>query len=817
MNLLLKKLLLLLTLLFSTLLYADGEDISISISDVSANENSGTMTFTITISEAPILPITVDYSTLNGTATAGDDYVVKSDWLLFGAGISERNFEIELLDDTIYEGNENFYIQISTTETGYSTLNNGTGTIVDNELAPLEIRSNNQSITEGDSATNDLRFKFYLNRIAPVGGVTITYNTSDNTATAGEDYNSTSGTVTIPEGESYVYVYVPIIGDLAPELQERFYLNLANTDVGTLKTTQVRGYINDNDAIEVDITSSSVQEGNIGDTNQMQFKIFLADNKAYPLDTPLTISYQTGDGSTPTATANSDYAHKSGTVTFNKGEIEKFVYVDIIGDDDIEENEYIKMSITGEHIINYSSQNRIINDDGSYPSIAFDDNSFSILEGDSEQRSLEFNLTLTQPALAGATFHYETRDGTAETNGSDYSHTYGDKSIAVESTKVTISVPILGDTDIESDESFYLKISNLTNLNLLNSDQTTGTIINDDGSYPNLTFTTNSYSVMEGDSGQVDLNFTMTLDQPALAGSSFDYHTENITADGSSDYDTIDTKTHIFSGGESNITIPIKVNGDTAVESDESFSLIINNEKNLTISEMQNPIGTIINDDGSYPTISFTGSSYLIEEGNLGTKELNITLSLDAPAFAETSIDYYTEDITAQDSSSSSKDGDYDVAVGTLIIPEGNTTASILVTINGDRNIEPDEKFYIYLHNPVNLKTTVKKADATIQNDDEHNDDPFTCDDTMYLSSSIKRGSLETGKMWLHKIDTEKTPFGFEVMDDFGDLKLYNALAYSGKDNYIYGLFKNELVKLTQTGKVVSLGEVTGLPPILTD
>jgi len=70
----------------------------------------------------------------------------------------------------------------------------------------------------------------------------------------------------------------------------------------------------------------------------------------------------------------------------------------------------------------------------------------------------------------------------------------------------------------------------------------------------------------------------------------------------------------------------------------------------------------------------------------------------------------------------------------------------------------------------------------------------LVCDSTMYLSSSINRSDPNAkGKMWLHTIDTTKNPFNFLVMNEEGSNKLYNALAYSDTDNYIYGLYKKSL------------------------
>ncbi|MBU1668709.1 hypothetical protein KKC13_09830 [bacterium] len=821
MNSIFKKLLFVWTLFFTSFLYADGVVTTINISNATsvneADAGSTKMRFTVTLSDTPFLFTKVSYTTSNGSATAGSDYVAKSGDLWFLAWESSKTIEIDILDDTVDENNEYLYVNVSTTATGYEVDDGrGYGYIIDDEATPIEVRAYNQSITEQDSGTNDMNFKIYLNQLAPAGGVTVTYTTSDNTAVKNDDYIETTGSVTIPEGSSYVYVSVPIVSDLLPESQERFYLNLSNTNVGTLKTTRVSGYINDNDAIKVDISSSDVQEGNNGDSNKMPFRIFLS--KPYPLTTPLTITYQTQDGSTPSATTGLDYTAKSGSVTFNQGDVEKLVYVDIIGDDDIEPDENLKMIISGSsYIIDDNSESEILNDDGSYPGVNFTTTPFSINEGDVGQKDLEFTFTLDKPALAGTSFKYYTQDDEAKISDNDYDEvpltTY---TIPEGETQIRIVVKINGDTSIEPNETFYLKIQDEVNINVTGH-TAEGIILNDDGSYPSLTFEHNSYSISEGNSGQKDLNFTMILDQPALAGSAFDYFTQDSTAQTSdSDYVAIPTTTHTIPVGATQITIPVKINGDTEIESDESFYLKITNEVNLTFSGSQQTTGTILNDDGDYPTIRFDQNKYSIVEGDSGVKDLNITFTLNAPALADTQLDYHTQDRTAQDGSNSSKDSDYVATAGTLFIPSGSTTASILVPINGDKNIEPDEEFYFNIRNIVNLQMSVTKVKVTIENDDVHNEEPFICDNHMYLSSSIKRGSTETGKMWLHRIDTGKTPFGFEVMDDVGELKLYNALAYSTDDNYIYGLYKKELIKLSKTGKVISLGNILDLPAILT-
>ncbi len=816
MNLIFKQLLFLWTILFVNFLYADGTDTQITITDASGvYEYDDHLSFTIQLSEAPWLSsVTVNYSTHDGSAVAGSDYTATSGSVTFYAWQTSKTVEVPIINDTIHENIETLYMSISNSNSGYIVSDDrGDGTIYDDDAEPLSLTLHNRAEMEQDSNWV-LNFTARLNQSAPAGGVTIGYETQDNTALAGSDYIATSGTITIPEGSIDGFIPVTIIGDDQPENSENFNVKITSISQGILNNSEAPGTIYDDDAIEVNIDSSNVDEGNIGDSNKMRFSIYLAKN--YPLTTPLTIDYTTQDG---TAIAGSDYRAKSGSITFNLGDKEKFIDVDIIGDEDIENNEYLDMIISGSsYIVNNSSRSYILNDDGSYPAISLDSSSFSIVEGNSSQSSLDFTFTLDKPAVDGSSFHYETWDDTAEdeSKDNDYIYTHGDKILTVGTTKVTISVPINGDTKIEDDESFNFKFSDLNRLNYGTTNEAKGIIVNDDGSYPTISFTSSSYSINEGDSGQKDINFTLSLDKPAFKNSHFDYYTTNGTATDTEDYVKVDRTTFNIPEGEQNITIPIKINGDEIIEDDESFYLVIDNEsENLKVTGTQKPIATIINDDGSYPQISFAQSSYSIIEGDSGEKELNITLTLDAPAFADTHIDYYTEDNKAQDGSTSTEDNDYIATSGTLDIDENSSTASIIVKINGDTNIEPDDNFYLYIHNPKNLIITSNRTEIIIENDDVHNEEPFVCDEHMYLSSSIKRGSEVTGKMWLHRINTTKSPFGFEVMDDAGEEKLYNALAYNEIDNYIYGLYYKELFKISKTGKVMSLGEVNQLPDFL--
>ncbi len=815
MNSIFKRVILLLIVIFNSNLSADGGDIQITITDASGvYEGSGIpLRFTIQLSRSHFLPVTVNYTTVDGSAKSGVDYTQTNGSVTFYPFQTTKSIEVPIVDDNIYENNETLYMDISNSSNGYVvTRKRGSGIIYNDDRKPLKAKIHNRDEDEGD-VNWDLKFTVELNQIAP-NDITMHYRTIDGSAIAGEDYIPKSGTLTIPKGKKYGYIPITIIGDTIPESKENFQVEISSISEGTIIRDKAWGTIR-NDDVLIYMDSFDIKEGNVGDHNKMRFKVYLT--KKYPLDTPLTIHYQTQDGSsTPSATSSSDYISKSGDITFHKGDKVKNIFVDIVGDNTIEENEFLQMNLSGSSYIQTEhSQARILNDDGEYPTISLSKSKYSIVEGNTSSKNLDFTFKLNSPAVKGSSFHYETWNGTATTEDSDYIYTHGDMNIPEGTTRFKISVPINGDTKIEDNETFYFGFTNLNKLKYGTTNQAIATIINDDGSYPTLSFTQDSFSVIEGNSSVRDLNFTLKLNAPALENSHFDYRTSNHSAKADEDYIMVRRTTFNIPKGATSITIPIKIKGDTKIENDESFYFRIDNETdNLKIVGKQSIFGVIINDDGDYPKLDIEKPNYSTYEGNSSTHTIDIKVVLDKPALSNTSIDYYTYDKSAQDGSNSSEDSDYVGISGKLNIPKGKTSAGLKVTINGDRNIEPNELFIIALKNPKNLTTGRISSGIYILNDDVHSEEPFSCDNHMYLSSSIKRGSKVTGKMWLHRIDTSKSPFKFEVMDDYGEKKLYNALAYSTEDNYIYGLYYKELFRISKTGKVISLGEVSRLPDI---
>ncbi len=109
------------------------------------------------------------------------------------------------------------------------------------------ISINDVTVTEGDSGTTDATFTVSLSE-AIGRQVTVDYATAaDGTATAGEDYRATSGTLTFNAGETSKTITVPVYGDTADESDETFYVDLSNPTNATIADGRGTGTIQDDD------------------------------------------------------------------------------------------------------------------------------------------------------------------------------------------------------------------------------------------------------------------------------------------------------------------------------------------------------------------------------------------------------------------------------------------------------------------------------------------------------------------------------------------------------------------------------------------
>jgi hypothetical protein len=116
------------------------------------------------------------------------------------------------------------------------------------------------------------------------------------------------------------------------------------------------------------------------------------------------------------------------------------------------------------------------------------------------------------------------------------------------------------------------------------------------GLKPRLTIA--NAGVAEGNSGTVPLVFTVQVSPPSVTGLSVSYTAVNGSATtANADY-VATSGTLSIPAGVASGTITVLVNGDVAVEPNETFSVALSNPVNATVGA-GGGIGTIYNDDGA--------------------------------------------------------------------------------------------------------------------------------------------------------------------------------------------------------------------------
>ena len=116
---------------------ASAAPVSITVRDARATEGvDEIISFEVTLSAAASVPVTVDWSTADGTATAGEDYVASSATLTFAAGEMGHTIAVTVLDDAHDEGEETFALHLSDATGAVLADAEATGTIANSDPMP---------------------------------------------------------------------------------------------------------------------------------------------------------------------------------------------------------------------------------------------------------------------------------------------------------------------------------------------------------------------------------------------------------------------------------------------------------------------------------------------------------------------------------------------------------------------------------------------------------------------------------------------------------------------------------------------------------
>jgi len=232
---------------------------------------------------------------------------------------------------------------------------------------------------------------------------------------------------------------------------------------------------------------------------------------------------------------------------------------------------------------------------GNNPTVSVAD--VSVVEGDSGTTDLIFVITGSRAAAADITIDYATADGTATSPG-DYLPTSGTLTVPAGSNSAEIAVPIVGDSDMEADETFTLTLSNSSAPAMTRVGTATGTIIDDDtASIPTPTISILDSSATEGTGNDTVLAFSVTLDTAAASDVTADYATADDSATSPDDYTAV-SGTLVIAAGDTAASIDVPVIADSLDEDVESFTMNLSNISPGAMPGTVAATGTIVDDDG---------------------------------------------------------------------------------------------------------------------------------------------------------------------------------------------------------------------------
>ena len=562
------------------------------------------------------------------------------------------------------------------------------------------------------------------------------YATSAGTATAGEDYETTSETLTIGAGDATGTISIDVLDDEVWEQTETFEVTLRNPTGATIEDGGGVGtgtILDDEEEPTLSIDDVEVDEG----AGSAVFTVRLSGRSAEAV----TVEYATSD---LTALAGSDYSTTSGTLTIAANDTTETITVAVLDDGIVEgDDETFKVTLSGANgatLADREGVGTIEDDDAEEPPLGDPTLRIEDVTVAEDEGPAEFTVTLSEASTGAVTVEYRTANVTA-TAGFDYAETSGTLTIAANNTTATIAVEVLNDGDAEGTERFTVELSGASGATIVDGEGV-GTITDDDTVVPpppppphrrhrRPTVEIDNVAVDE-DGGPAE--FTVTLSETSVDDVTVAYATEDGTAYAGSDYTTV-SETLTIRAGSMTGTISVEVLDDEVIEGDERFAVRLSSASGATIVDGEG-VGTIRDDDveeplPGQPTLRI--GNVRVDEDD-GPAEFTVTLS--EASVDDVTVAYATEDGTAYASS------DYTTVSETLTIRAGSMTGTISVEVLDDEVIEGDERFAVRLSSASGRRLWSEGV-GTIRDDDV--EEPAGAADASHRQCESGRGRWACG------------------------------------------------------------------------
>ena len=356
----------------------------------------------------------------------------------------------------------------------------------------------------------------------------------------------------------------------------------------------------------------------------------------------------------------------------------------------------------------------------------------SVYERDDGTTTLEIVVSLSAPAASPVTVHYRSKDGTA-TEGADYVAVSGTIVIPPGQTAATVPVVVIGDDEVEGDETFFLVLEGAQGAPLAFGTGV-GTIVDDDPYKTFLLFDSQSGDWVGGGERftvtPVDGHITATRNSAGGIQVKFDgstwWYLEFVAPHGA-------TITPGMYEGAARWLFPTPVEPGLDVHGDGRGCNSLSG-RFVVLEAVYDDLGNVEQFAADYeqhcekgkPTlfgsVRFNSSAPVgprlsvstqeVYEGDFGRTARKFVVSLSAPASEQVLVRYRTEDGTA------TAGVDYVAVSGAIVIPPGETAMAVPMTVIADGDAEGDETFSIVLEDVLGAPLAFGVGLSTIVDDD---------------------------------------------------------------------------------------------------
>ena len=274
-----------------------------------ATPATANLAFTVILSAVSSKTVRVDYSTANGTAVAGQDYLAASGTLIYSPGQTSKQISVGILGDHLDENNETFTLGLSNPLNATITAGTATITITDDDTAPTATTLPASAITETGAT---------LNGQANPNGKQTTVRFDYGTTTS---YGNQTTNQVIPAGLSPVATNAPLA---SLQADTTYHYRLVATSAAGTSTGADTTFTTGRAGLTLSPASVAAPEGDTGTAN-LAFTVTLSAVSSKTV----RVDYATANG---TAVAGQDYLAAGGTLIYSPGQTSKQINVGILGD-----------------------------------------------------------------------------------------------------------------------------------------------------------------------------------------------------------------------------------------------------------------------------------------------------------------------------------------------------------------------------------------------------------------------------------------------------------------------------------------------------